>query len=149
MRPAGEAAFARRRDDKSAIYSYEQRENPVLEPEQEARFLVNALRLLQHHLGERARGGRLQPLGATLAFISREGELVLPLAVDHLSWTGQMQRFFDQASVAVTPRTVLVTGAISLPAQRALTQRGWSLVPHLPYPDAPPYAPSPATPQRG
>ena len=42
MRPAGEAAFARRRDDKSAIYSYEQRENPVLEPEQEARFRADA-----------------------------------------------------------------------------------------------------------
>ena len=42
MRPAGEAAFARRRDDRSAIYSYEQRENPVLEPEQEARFQANA-----------------------------------------------------------------------------------------------------------
>jgi uncharacterized protein YdeI (YjbR/CyaY-like superfamily) len=42
MRPAGEAAFARRRDDKSAIYSYEQRENPELEPAQEARFRANA-----------------------------------------------------------------------------------------------------------
>jgi uncharacterized protein YdeI (YjbR/CyaY-like superfamily) len=41
MRPAGEAAFARRRDDRSAIYSYEQRENPVLEPEQEARLRAN------------------------------------------------------------------------------------------------------------
>ena len=38
MRPAGEAAFARRREDKSAIYSYEQRANPVLEPDQEAQF---------------------------------------------------------------------------------------------------------------
>jgi hypothetical protein len=115
--------------------------------EQEARFVVNALRLLQHHLGSGAGGGRLLPLGASLAFVSREGELVLPLAVDHLSWTAQMQRFFDQSGVAVSPRTVLVTGAISLPAQRALTERGWSMVPHLPYPGAPPYAPSPAAPQ--
>ncbi|MET0973250.1 MAG: YdeI/OmpD-associated family protein, partial [Thermoleophilaceae bacterium] len=42
MRPAGEAAFERRRDDRSAIYSYEQRRNPVLEPEQEARFKADA-----------------------------------------------------------------------------------------------------------
>jgi uncharacterized protein YdeI (YjbR/CyaY-like superfamily) len=42
MRPAGEAAFARRREDKSAVYSYEQRANPALEPEQEARFRANA-----------------------------------------------------------------------------------------------------------
>ena len=33
MRPAGEAAFARRRDENSSPYSYEQRKNPVLEPE--------------------------------------------------------------------------------------------------------------------
>lgn len=116
--------------------------------EQEARFVVNALRLLQHQLGERAVGGELRPLGATLAFVARDGELLLPLAVDHLSWTAQMERFFDGDHVAVTPRTLLVTGAISLSAQRELTQRGWSLVPHLPYPDAPPYVPSPAAPVR-
>lgn len=114
--------------------------------EPEARFIVNALRLLQHHLGDRARGGELRPLGATLAFHSRDGELLLPLAVDHLSWTRQMQRFFDGDQVSRTPRTLLVTGTISLPAQRELTARGWSLVPHLPYPDAPAYASSPAAP---
>lgn len=116
--------------------------------EQEARFVLNALRLLQHHLGQRAVGGELRPLGATLAFVARDGELLLPLAVDHLSWTAQMERFFDGEHVALTPRTLLVTGMISLPAQRQLTMRGWSLVPHLPYPDAPPYAPSPAAPVR-
>ncbi len=42
MRPAGEAAFARRREDRSAIYAYEQRSDPVLEPEHEARFKANA-----------------------------------------------------------------------------------------------------------
>jgi uncharacterized protein YdeI (YjbR/CyaY-like superfamily) len=42
MRPAGEAAFARRRDDKSAVYSYEQRKDPQLEPDQEARFRADA-----------------------------------------------------------------------------------------------------------
>ena len=42
MRPAGEAAFARRRADKSGVYSYEQRHKAALEPEQEARFRANA-----------------------------------------------------------------------------------------------------------
>ncbi|HET7232857.1 MAG TPA: YdeI/OmpD-associated family protein [Longimicrobium sp.] len=40
--PAGEAAFARRRDDRSAIYSYEQRKSAQLPPEYEARFRQNA-----------------------------------------------------------------------------------------------------------
>jgi uncharacterized protein YdeI (YjbR/CyaY-like superfamily) len=38
MRPAGEAAFARRRDDKSAVYSHEQRKNPQLEPDEQAQL---------------------------------------------------------------------------------------------------------------
>jgi uncharacterized protein YdeI (YjbR/CyaY-like superfamily) len=42
MRPAGEAAFARRRADRSGVYSFEQRSDPRLEPEQEARFRAAA-----------------------------------------------------------------------------------------------------------
>ena len=42
MRPAGEAAFARRRDDRSGVYAYEQRDDARLEPEQESRLRANA-----------------------------------------------------------------------------------------------------------
>jgi uncharacterized protein YdeI (YjbR/CyaY-like superfamily) len=42
MRPAGEAAFARRRDDRTAIYSHEQRQNPQLTAEEEALFRAHA-----------------------------------------------------------------------------------------------------------
>jgi uncharacterized protein YdeI (YjbR/CyaY-like superfamily) len=38
MAPAGLAAFEARGDDRSAIYSYEQRTNPQLEPDEQARF---------------------------------------------------------------------------------------------------------------
>jgi uncharacterized protein YdeI (YjbR/CyaY-like superfamily) len=38
MRPAGEAAFARRRTDKTGVYSFEQRDQAAFTPEQEARF---------------------------------------------------------------------------------------------------------------
>ena len=41
MRPAGEAAFARRREDRSGVYAFEQRNEPQLEPEQEERFRAN------------------------------------------------------------------------------------------------------------
>jgi uncharacterized protein YdeI (YjbR/CyaY-like superfamily) len=41
MRPAGEAAFARRRDDKTAIYSHEQRSKPRLEPDEQAQLEAN------------------------------------------------------------------------------------------------------------
>jgi uncharacterized protein YdeI (YjbR/CyaY-like superfamily) len=42
LRPAGEAAFALRRDDKTAIYSYEQRKNPQLEPDEQAQLEADA-----------------------------------------------------------------------------------------------------------
>jgi uncharacterized protein YdeI (YjbR/CyaY-like superfamily) len=42
MREAGEAAFARRRTDRTAIYAYEQRRDPRLTPEEEARFRADA-----------------------------------------------------------------------------------------------------------
>lgn len=118
----------------------------MAQDEQEGRFVVNALRLLRQHLGTQGAGGELLPLGATVVYRAPDGELVLPLAVDRLSWTGQMQEFFDGDHLRARGRTLLVTGSISLRAQRELTQRGWSLVPHLPYPGAPPYAASPARP---
>lgn len=42
MHPAGIAAFEARKEDKSGVYSYEQRENAALSAEQEAQFRANA-----------------------------------------------------------------------------------------------------------
>jgi uncharacterized protein YdeI (YjbR/CyaY-like superfamily) len=41
MTPAGEAAFAARRDDRSAVYSYERRHEAAFDEEQESRFRAN------------------------------------------------------------------------------------------------------------
>jgi uncharacterized protein YdeI (YjbR/CyaY-like superfamily) len=41
MRPAGLAAFEARRDDRTAVYSYERRHEAALEPDEEARFRAN------------------------------------------------------------------------------------------------------------
>jgi len=42
MRPAGAAAYARRRADRTAIYSHEQREHPEFEAEQQAQLEADA-----------------------------------------------------------------------------------------------------------
>jgi uncharacterized protein YdeI (YjbR/CyaY-like superfamily) len=42
MRPAGEAAFARQREARSGVYSYEQRDKAAFEPEQGERFRADA-----------------------------------------------------------------------------------------------------------
>jgi uncharacterized protein YdeI (YjbR/CyaY-like superfamily) len=41
MRPPGEAAFAARRDDRSAVYSYERRHEAAFDGGQEATFRAN------------------------------------------------------------------------------------------------------------
>ena len=42
MTPAGLAAFEARADDRTGVYSYEQRRNAALDAEQEQRFRANA-----------------------------------------------------------------------------------------------------------
>ncbi|MEO7248906.1 MAG: YdeI/OmpD-associated family protein [Candidatus Limnocylindrales bacterium] len=41
LRPAGEAAFARRRDDRTAVYAFEQATDPELAADENARFRAN------------------------------------------------------------------------------------------------------------
>lgn len=108
--------------------------------ELEGRFLVNALRLTALHLGPRAQGGSFKPIGAGLAYVTRDGELVLPLPVDRLSWTQDVHDFLEREEFRVTDKTVLIGGNASLAARRGLIQRGWSIVIRAPWEGAPPYA---------
>lgn len=115
--------------------------------EVEARFVVNGLRLLRHALGEQAHGGRFVPVGALPAYLTAAGEFVLPLPVDYLSWTPQIRDWFDRPGIADhAHRTLLASGRLSPRAERMLTRRGWSLVPHVRYAGAPPYVASPVSP---
>lgn len=108
--------------------------------EAQARFVLGSLRLLLHYLGPASEGGQLRPLGALIVYETRSGELVLPLAVDWLDWSGRTRRWFDLPALGRhADRSLLLSGNASPMAQRALTRRGWSLVQRLPYPGAPPY----------
>lgn len=108
--------------------------------EAQARFVVADLRLLASYLGDASHKGRVVPLGALMAYETTTGEFILPLAVDWMSWTTQLQQWFDAPiNRQRRDRTLLLSGGLSPKAQRELTRRGWSLVPRLPYPGAPPY----------
>jgi len=108
--------------------------------ELESRYIVNALRITSKYLGARANGGTLRPIGAGLAYESADGELVLPLPVDYLSWTDDVRDFLDRQEFRVTDKTVLIGGGASLLARRGLTERGWNIVVRAPWPGAPAYA---------
>ncbi|MFO1515698.1 MAG: hypothetical protein U1F22_02010 [Lysobacterales bacterium] len=106
--------------------------------ELEARYLVNALRLVRRQA--QTQGGELHVVGAAVVWRTLDGEWLLPLPVDWLAWTADLRSFFDQAAFRVAPRLALIGGEASIAAQRALTARGWGLVLKAPYEGAPAYA---------
>jgi hypothetical protein len=112
----------------------------LADSEIEARFVLNALDMLLHLDQHPAQGGRLLAAGALIGYIASDGEFLLPLPVDMLSWTPEVEDWFDHAQVnSHDHRTVLVAGAVSDMAARELTRRGWSLRAFHRWPGAPPY----------
>jgi hypothetical protein len=95
--------------------------------ELEARFVVNALRLIANELGVRAHGGILRTIGAGLAYDSNDGERVLPLPVDYLVWTDEVSTFMDRDEFRQARKTVLIGDQATMRSQRELTARGWNI----------------------
>lgn len=107
--------------------------------EVEARFLANALQMAADFLGPAATGARLDTVTAALVLELADGRRVVPLPVDHLSWTTQARDFFAQPALAQGPRTALVAGGVSDRALRELTALGWEIVVRTPFAGAPAY----------
>lgn len=105
--------------------------------ELEARYLVNAVRLIRSQGAQR---GELFVVGAALVWRGDDGRLLLPLPLDWLSWTEDMGEFFTATQFRVEDKTVLVGGDASTSAQRALAARGWHLSLRTPHSGAPAYA---------
>lgn len=105
--------------------------------ELEARFLVNALRLLAADPSIDAGRGRLRTIGAGLAWQRADGSLLLPLPVDYLSWTPQVETFFDRPEFRLRDKTVLIAGQATPRVRRGLTERGWGLDLFVRWPGAP------------
>ncbi|MEZ5460711.1 hypothetical protein [Dokdonella sp.] len=107
--------------------------------ELEARYLVNSLQLVSARLGRRAHGGSLLVVGAGLAYDTEDGERVLPLPVDYLAWTSEVEAFIDRPEFRHREKTILISGQSTMRSQRELTSRGWNLVIEegrsAPYPD--------------
>jgi hypothetical protein len=106
--------------------------------EVEARYLVDALKLIERQPD--ARGGQLLVAGAALAWRTPTGKLLLPLPVDYLTWSHAIAEFLDQPTFAARDKIALIGGEASMPAQRGLTERGWSLALRTPFEGAPAYA---------
>lgn len=104
----------------------------------EGRYLVNALSQIRKRWPD-ARGGKLLIAGAALVYVARDGKVLLPLPVDYLSWTADIDEFFERPEFRTTSKTVLVGGQASALAQRKLRERAWTVVLQAPYEGAPKY----------
>jgi len=108
--------------------------------EAEAQFVLDSLAMLLHTSDAPTTGGELLPVGRLVGYRAQDGEFLLPLAVDRLSWTREVGSWFDHVEVSQHDRrSVLVAGQISELAERELTRRGWSIRSHTRWPEAPPY----------
>ncbi len=108
--------------------------------ELEVLFVLNALELLLHNGDVPVAGGQLIPVGHLVGYLASDGEFMLPLAVDRVSWTPEVKAWFDHAKVSEHGRrTVLVAGSLSMTAERAITRRGWSIRSNVRWPGSPPY----------
>jgi len=107
--------------------------------EVEARYLLDALKLIVQHASDTS-GGTLAVAGAAIAYRTPQGKLLLPLPLDYLTWNVEMDGWFARADLSDPDKTVLISGEASMAAQRNLTARGWSLLLRAPYDGAPLYA---------
>jgi hypothetical protein len=107
--------------------------------EVEARYMTDALKVIRRQVAPPS-GGKLLVLGAALAWRTADGEVLLPLPVDYLTWSQSIDEFFDQPAFAARDKTVLIAGEASMTAQRKLTDRSWNLMLRAPYEGSPKYA---------
>ena len=110
----------------------------VTRGEVEGRYLVDALSQIRKHWPTE-RNGKFVIAGAALVYIARDGRLLLPMPVDYLSWTADIDEFFDRPEFKTADKTALVGGEASPLVQRKLGERGWRLLQRAPYEGAPRY----------
>ncbi len=115
----------------------------ALESEVETRYIVNAMRLMQHFHASSGGNRKIRLVGTGLMLETADNEWVLPLPVDYLMWTRDTRGYFDQDAFRKVRKTLLISGKASPIAMRELTERGWSIVLEVPYDRAPPYARGP------
>jgi len=92
----------------------------------QAFFLTRGLRMLGEHHAKR---GRLASVAAKGTVFAREkgGAIVVPGAVDYVSWTKRLEGFATREDLAAPERGVWITGRTSPRAKQQLEARGWSV----------------------
>jgi len=91
-----------------------------------ALFLVRGLRILNHYQDEVAPLATLVA-GGTLSATDANGTLVVPGAVDYVSWTERVAGFAGREDLSAAQRTVWITGRMTPMAKQGFEGLGWTV----------------------
>jgi hypothetical protein len=94
--------------------------------EEEARFFASSVHMLARLNDSGTPISRVAGRGTVVGNTSG-GAVIVPAAVDYVSWTERIGRFAERSDVKAKQRSIRLTGKTSDLAQRGFTRLGWKL----------------------
>lgn len=92
----------------------------------QALFLVRGVRILaKQHAAQPI--AEINAVGTVFAS-GKDGSLLVPGAVDYVSWTEKLARFANRKDLAAAQRSVMITGRMSPLAKKNFAALGWRVV---------------------
>ena len=96
-----------------------------VDSEIEARFIVNALRLVATQPAEN-KVVSVMMVGATPVFTLNDGTLLVPAPVDYVHYNDKFKAFLGEPQLRGKTVHIAISGKLSSDAERAVAARGWS-----------------------
>jgi hypothetical protein len=100
---------------------------PSIQSEVQARFIVNAMRLLRAYDKRGDRVAEIRVSGRVPFGITQSGAVVVPAAIDYVGWTKEVGDFVARKELASKTHVLLLTGKVSDMARRRLAAHGWKI----------------------
>jgi hypothetical protein len=96
------------------------------ESETQARFMAGSVAILARH-HQTARPVARVRVDRTVLGETADGAVVVPAAVDYVSWTERVATFAGRPDLRVKDRRLWLAGTLSPRARQELTARGWTI----------------------
>ena len=110
-----------------------------VDSEVEARFIVNALRLVATQPSENKVTSVIL-VGATPVFTLNDGTLLVPAPVDYVYYNDKFKAFLGEPQLRGKTVHIAIAGKVSSDAERAIAARGWTAMSGVSFQGVPTYA---------
>jgi len=91
----------------------------------QARFVVESLEMLAAYAGDHGTISKIEVHGTVIGR-TQNGAIVVPAAVNHVSWTEGLHRFATRRDLAAADRSILLRGRATPLAKTQLARLGWT-----------------------